>query len=134
MATCPRGAKKAYYDDMNRRLLFPLLFLLGAAANAAEQLPDSADVQGEDEAALRERFHTPPLSGEEMQNLYLQSPTELGNTEEESLRGLDDDERYSETDLLFRERLQGSNSTLTPPPELDRTAPPPPPPSVIQQL
>lgn len=118
---------------MNRRLLFPLLLLLGAAANAAELLPDSADVQGEDDAAMSKRFHTPPLSGEEMQNLYLQSPTELDNTEKEGLRSLDDDERYTETDLLFRERLQGG-STLTPPPEIDRTTPPPPPPSVIQQL
>lgn len=119
---------------MNRRLLFPLLFLLGAAANAAEQLPDSADVQGEDEASMSKRFHTPPLSGEEMQNLYLQSPTELGNTEEESLRSLDDDERYTETDLLFRERLQSGNNTLSPPPRIDQAPPPPPPPSTLQQL
>jgi hypothetical protein len=134
MASCPRDGKKAYYDDMMRQLLFPLLFLLGAAANAAEQLPDSADVQGEDEASMRERFHTPPMSGEEMQNLYLQSPTELGNTEEENLRSLDDDERYTETDLLFRERLQSGNNTLSPPPRIDQAPPPPPPPSTLQQL
>src|SRR5690606_14155604 len=134
MTTCPRGAKKAYYDDMNRRLLFPLLFLLGAAANAAEQLPDSADVQGEDEAAMRERLHTPPPSGEEMQNLYLHSPTACGNTEGEGRRSVDDDKRYTGTDMLFRDGLQRGGTPLSPPPDFDRTVPPPPPPSVIQQL
>lgn len=134
MAGGSHGAKKAYYDGMTTRLLATALLLVSATLPAAEQLPDSANVQRDDDASLSGRFSSPPLDSEAMQNLYLESPVELGNTEEEGLRGVDNDTRYSETDLLFRERLQGGADALRPRVEIDRPEISAPPLSAPQQL
>lgn len=101
-----------------------------ASIAAAEQIPDSAII--DNDAALndddgKKRFATPELNSEEMQGVYLKSPIELDNTEEQGMRSVTDSERYSETDLLLRERFQGRPGSMQPPQEIDLQRPPAPP-------
>ena len=125
MATCPLLVKKAYYDGMRTLCLLTLLLICPLTV-AAEQLPDASQPGAADDAsAMQQRMKTPAMNHDEMENVYLQSPVELGNREEEGMRSVTDDSRYPETDLLSREQLQNRNSSLQPPPDLDRTPPPP---------
>ncbi|MDF1780043.1 MAG: hypothetical protein P1U67_01985 [Alcanivoracaceae bacterium] len=105
---------------------------------ASETLPDSSESAAEDtpqqRAAMEKRFNSPAMNSEEMQGLYLQSPIELDNIEEEGLRSVADQNRYSETDLLFRERLNSRNEATGPTPEFERPPIALPPPSNIPQL
>jgi hypothetical protein len=135
MAGWPRDLKKAYYGAMKTPILLFLLMLTGPAL-AAEQIPDSAiiDNDADSAAANKKRFSTPELNSEEMQGLYLKSPIELDNTEEQGMRSVNDAERYSETDLLFRERLQGRTSNMQPPQQIERPALPIPPRAPPNQL
>lgn len=93
-----------------------LLFLITVLSPAlgAESLPDSAPADQPEKDDMQERFSAPAMAVEEMQNLYLRSPTELGNSDEEGMRSVQDKNKYSETDLLFRERRQGDLSAQPP--------------------
>tara|TARA_R110002073_G_scaffold84612_8_gene201903 strand:+ start:8490 stop:8852 length:363 start_codon:yes stop_codon:yes gene_type:complete len=106
-----------------------ILLILTAPALAAEQIPDSAIIDNDADNATtnKKRFSTPELNSEEMQGLYLKSPIELDNTEEQGMRSVNDAERYSETDLLFRERLQGHPGSMRPPQQIERPTFPTPP-------
>lgn len=132
MAGWLRNPKKAYYGAMKTPILLFLTLLaslLCAPVQAAEQIPDSAiiDDDADSESANKQRRSTPELNREEMQGLYLNSPIELDNTEEQGMRSVEDAERYSETDLLFRERLQGRPGGLQPQQQIERPTPPAPP-------
>lgn len=135
MAGWPRDPKKAYYGAMKTPILLFLL-ILTAPALAAEQIPDSAiiDNDAESAAANKKRFSTPELNSEEMQGLYLKSPIELDNTEEQGMRSVNDAERYSETDLLFRERFQGRPGSMQPAQQIERPTLPIPPRAPLNQL
>lgn len=118
------------------KLISPLTFLFTLLlftcfASAAEQLPDSAETEIDDSASMKDRFSNPAMNQQEMQNLYLQSPVELDNTEEEGIRSVNDQRRYSETDLQLREQLQGGTK---PSPQIDLDTPPPLPSNPIRQL
>lgn len=109
-----------------------LMLALSTSALAGETLPESSPPERNDQAGMKDRFPAPPMASDEMENLYLESPVELGNTEEEGMRSVQDKEKYSESDLLFRERRQGALG-VEPAPSIDRPVfiPPPPP---AQQL
>ena len=103
---------------------------------AAEQLPDASQPgsSADDADAMQQRMKTPAMNSEEMENLYLKSPIELGNKEEEGMRSVTDDDRYSETDQLFQERLRNRDTSLKPAPEINRDPPAPVPLMVPRQL
>lgn len=130
-----RDLKKAYYGAMKTPTLL-FLFMLAAPALAAEQIPDSAiiDNDADNAPANQTRFSTPELNSEEMQGLYLKSPIELDNTEERGMRSVNDTERYSETDLLFRERLQGRIGNIQAPQQFERPTLPTPPRAAANEL
>jgi hypothetical protein len=99
------------------KTLRTLLLCLPRAA-IGEELPDSAPNSDEDPAAMAERFAAPPMDSEEMQSLYLESPLQVENAEEKGgLESLSDEDRYKETDLLFRERF--NSDRLLPVPSLE---------------
>ena len=119
--------------------LLPLLalLLLPSPALAGETLPDSARVQEDDSDEIARRFSAPLLDSEEMEMLFLEAPGVVDNTEIRGLEGLNDDQRYSETDLRFRERFQNDPSATTPQaptPPLRRPEAPPPTGSPTQRL
>lgn len=100
------------------RLIAILACLLVAPLHAGETLPDSARVQEDDDSGMAGRFSAPLMDSEEMEGLYLEAPGVVDNAETRGLEGLNDKERYTETDLRFRERFQ-NNPGATPqqPPE-----------------
>lgn len=73
-----------------------------------EELPDSAELPDEqDSAETEERFSAPSMNSEELNSLFLESPVELGNAEDEGgMNSLSDEDRYKDSDLFLRERLQ----------------------------
>lgn len=73
-----------------------------------EELPDSAELPEErDSAEMSERFSAPSMDSEELNSLFLESPVELGNAEDEGgMNSLSDEDRYRDSDLFFRERRQ----------------------------
>ncbi len=101
---------------MRTLCLLVVLALPTTPVLAGETLPDSAPSGGDTQHSMDGRFRSPAMGTEEMQQLYLQSPVELGNTQEEGLRSVNDQDLYSETDLLQRERLQSSRNNAPAPP------------------
>lgn len=96
-----------------KRYIALFTLLLAAPLQAGETLPDSARVQEDDSSAMAERFSAPVMDSEEMEGLYLEAPGVVDNAETRGLEGLNDKERYTETDLRFRERFQ-NNPSATP--------------------
>ena len=88
------------------RYLMALLLLPVLAQG--EELPDSAELpDAQDSADMEERFSAPSMDSEELNSLFLESPVELGNAEDEGgMNSLSDEDRYKESDLFFRERRQ----------------------------
>lgn len=118
-----------------KTLFLTLVMTAAPVLHAAETLPDSSAGSVSEDQDMHSRFHSTPMDTEEMQNLYLQSPTELSNAEEEGLRSVTDQDRYTETDLLQRERLQGGRTdSLGPPPSFERPQPPALPSIPMRQL
>lgn len=84
---------------------------------------------------MARRFSAPQLDKRTMQNLYLESPIQIRDPEQEGMGAVTEDHRYSETDLLFRERLQGQYSAIRDPsPSIEREAPQPSPPIPVNPL
>ncbi len=104
------------------------LLLLPALA-WGEELPDSAELpDAQDSAAMDERFSAPSMDSEELNSLFLESPVELGNAEDEGgMNSLSDEDRYRGSDLFFRERRQSDqlDAPLRPEAQKDRPEPPP---------
>lgn len=111
-----------------------LMLVLSTSALAGETLPESAPTERDDQTSMKDRFRTPPLAAEEMEQMYLESPVELGNAQEEGMRSVQDRDKYSETDLLFREQRQGSLSTGQSPRAIEPPPPQQPVPFRPQQL
>ena len=115
---------------MKNAALTLLLACLAAPALAAETLPDSASTAVDDSADMANRFGAPAMDPAEMEQTYLESPALVENTETRSMKALTDEERYTETDLRFREQLLRSQDTITisppKPPGQDANNPPPP--------
>lgn len=111
----------------------PLTLLLACLATpllAAETLPDSASTAVDDSDDMASRFGAPVMGNDEMEDTFLESPALVENTETRSMRALTDEERYTETDLRFRDQLLRSQDTITisppKPPGTDANPPPPP--------
>ncbi|MDF1821205.1 MAG: hypothetical protein P1U64_06530 [Alcanivoracaceae bacterium] len=120
-----------------KRTIALLACLLVAPLHAGETLPDSARVQEDDTGAMAERFSAPVMDSEEMEGLYLEAPGVVDNAEIRGLEGLNDKERYTETDLRFRERFQNNPSAapqLPPEQPLRRPDIPATPGSPVQRL
>jgi hypothetical protein len=94
-----------------------------------EELPDSAELPDAGESAdMEERFSAPSMDSEELNSLFLESPVELGNAEDDSgMNSLSDEDRYRESDLFFRERRQSEQlrAPLRPEGREDRPESPP---------
>lgn len=82
--------------------------LLVPALAWGEKLPDSAELPDQGDAAeTGERFSAPSMNSEELNSLFLESPVELGNAEDKGgMNALSDEDRYKDSDLFLRERLQ----------------------------
>lgn len=93
-----------------------LLLLCAPLLANAEQLPDSASTEDDSEDSMSERFDAPLMDSGEMESLYLESPMQLENAEESGgMESLSDENRYKESDLLFRERQNSDRLNPAPP-------------------
>ena len=112
----PETQQWRYNAVMNIRYL--LLLCLPLATGAGERLPDSSSTSSEDDAAMAERFHAPPMDSGEMQSLYLKSPVQLENAEERGgMEAVTDEERYQETRRFLREQ---DENRIMPVPSLEQ--------------
>lgn len=102
------------------------ILLLSLSASATDQLPDSAPADQDNDQEMSQRLSAPLMKSDELEQLYLESPRLL-ETEEQRKGGesLRDELRYSETDLLERERRQAQQRELPPPLEIPLVTPPP---------
>jgi hypothetical protein len=101
-------------------LLTSILVLSGSVITylQAEELPDQA-VWDEEQDSMKDRFPKPPLDSEEMGSMYLESPSLAENQEDQKGgKAIQDEQRFSETDLFQRERYQ--EQRIIPPPEINR--------------
>lgn len=108
-------------------ILLSLATLLAAPAALAERLPQ----QGEIDKSIPQEGPGQAMSGNELASLYLQSPQLVSNDlQENGIESVNEDGRYANPDLLFRERHSGQLL-----PKAQAAPPPPPePPDVMQQL
>lgn len=109
---------------MRHFLVIAVLLGLACAATAAEQLPNQAVLQ----KSSPQKGPGKSLSGDEMASLYLQSPTLVSNGETQNgMDAVTDDDRYTSTDLLQRDRMSQQNmarANTTPPPKPEPPANP----------
>jgi hypothetical protein len=95
-----------------RYLLF-LTLLPIALVHAGETLPDEArHANDEQDQQMQTRFGAPVMDAEELENLYLQSPVEIGASPAQGMRSVKGEERYSDSDAqnLERQRVQAQSA------------------------
>ena len=102
------------YDRAMRHIPF-LTLLLGSMAFAGETLPDEARVDdGEQDAALQQRFAAPVIPAEELESLYLQSPVEIGSSPAQGMRSVNGEELYSDSEAQILERQRAETRSTDP--------------------
>ncbi|MDF1628528.1 MAG: hypothetical protein P1U78_01920 [Alcanivoracaceae bacterium] len=111
---------------MKRLVLFTWLF--SALAYGGETLPDQARLSDEEkDQDTQQRFAAPVMAAEELEQLYLQSPVEIGESTARAMRSVQGESLYSDSDAQFQER-QRTETRVAPPSEL---TPPPPVPATL---
>ncbi len=104
-----------YHRPMRHSLIFTLL--LSSVAFAGETLPDEARLDdGEGEAEMQQRFSAPVMDRGELENLYLQSPVEVGGSSAQGMRSVQGEELYSESDAQLLERQRAESIVPIVPP------------------
>ncbi|MCK5875741.1 MAG: hypothetical protein KAG82_13675 [Alcanivoracaceae bacterium] len=112
-----------------------LTLLLSSLAFGGETLPDEARVDdGEDEAEMQERFSAPVMGADELENLYLQSPVEIGGSPAQGMRSVKGEELYSDSDAQLLERQRAESAAPIVLPEARPPLPTIPPGVPIRQL
>lgn len=112
---------------MKKLLLLTGLF--SALAYGGETLPDQARLSdGEQDQELQQRFAAPVMAADELEDLYLQSPVEIGESTAREMRSVQGESLYSDSDaqLLERQRAETRNAPptqLTPPAPVPATLP-----------
>jgi hypothetical protein len=93
-----------------RHSLF-LTLLLSSLAFGGETLPDEARLDdGEGESDMQERFSAPVMDSDELEDLYLQSPVEIGGSPAQGMRSVQGEELYSESDAQILERQRAESA------------------------
>ena len=112
------AAPRWVYHRLMRHSLF-LTLLLSSLAFGGETLPDEARLDdGEDEAEMQERFSAPVMDKDELENLYLQSPVEIGGSSAQGMRSVKGEELYSDSDAQIMERQRAESiAPIVPPVE-----------------
>lgn len=99
--------------------------LLSGFVHGAETLPDEARVNDEEkDQAMQQRFAAPVMAAEELEELYLQSPVEIGSGSASDMRSVKGEQLHSDEDAMRQERQRGEARNAQP----IRLPPPPPPP------
>lgn len=112
----PGGAVRpaAVYDQSMRYFMVPIL-LLTALADAGETLPDEArHASSEQDQQMQARFSAPVMDAEELENLYLQSPVEIGASPVQGMRSVKGEELYSDSDAQNQERQRTQAQSANP--------------------
>lgn len=125
----PPMASQAMQGPCRPRVALLLAGLLASSiALSGEPLPESAPGDEPVGRDMAERFPAPVMETEEMERLFLETPTliEPAETRRGGGRTLPDQQRYAEQDPSFIERLR-SQGTVAPPPPPEQTTPPLPP-------
>lgn len=111
-----------------RLTLLPVLFFSSLAVSVlvqAESLPDEVRLNDEEkDQAMQQRFAAPVMAAEELEELYLQSPIEIGEDSASEMRSVRGEQLYSDDDARRQERQRAEARNALP-----TTLPPPPPPA-----
>lgn len=92
-----------------------LTLLLSSLAFGGETLPDEARLDdGEGEEEMQERFSAPVMGSDELENLYLQSPVEIGGSPAQGMRSVQGEELYSDSDAQIMERQRVESRSADP--------------------
>ena len=122
-----RNAPTWVYDPDMRKLLL-LTGLFSALAYGGETLPDQVRLSDEEkDQEIQQRFAAPVMAAEELEDLYLQSPVEIGESTARAMRSVQGESLYSDSDAQFLER-QRAETRNEPPAQL---VPPPPVPATL---
>jgi hypothetical protein len=113
---CPgcRNGPTWVYDPRMKKLLL-LTWLFSALAHGGESLPDQAR-PGDDEKDqdIQQRFAAPVMAADELEDLYLQSPVEIGDSTARAMRSVKGESPYSDSDAQLQERQRAETRSPLP--------------------
>lgn len=97
-----------------RKILLVTCFF-SALAHGGETLPDQVRLSDEEkDQQLQERFAAPVMAAEELEDLYLQSPVEIGESTAREMRSVQGESLYSDNDAQLQERQRAETHSAPP--------------------